>query len=338
MLPCGRRNWRIPVETKYAELNQIRYGANHSAAHPQIPAWLLEKEERETVKPSAPRVSVTHFIKKTLRHISEVFENELFCEQFAGKPLFLQSIDARVKLITLLAYMVLSNFTSSLVVLFALAVIPLLYAKLSGITMKPYIHRVWFYIPALIFVFSIPGSSSLFVTGKPLFYLLEPGVLNLKDGLYFSVGGITVALRAALRAGISLSLGFLLLLTTRWSQITGALASLHVPMLFISILNMAYRYLFVISVMACDMMEARFLRTVGKLGTGENRNFMGRNAAQLFLKSHRLSEEVYDAMCCRGFTGKTVSLDQFKVKNTDVLFLINNGIILLLLLAGEQLF
>jgi len=58
----------------------------------------------------------------------------------------------------------------------------------------------------------------------------------------------------------------------------------------------------------------------------------------LFLKSHRLSEEVYDAMCCRGFTGKTVSLDQFKIKNTDVLFMISNSIIILLLIAGERLF
>jgi len=302
----------------------------------EIPAWLLEENEPEVLPTS--KTSKTHFIKNTLKHISEVFANELFCEQFAGKQLFLQSIDPRVKLIFLLAYIVLSNFTANLAVLFALAIIPLLYAKLSGIIMKTYIHRVWFYIPVLIFVFSIPGASSLFVAGKPLFYLFRPGIMNLQEGVYFSANGITVVLRAVLRAGISLSLGFLLLLTTRWSQITGALASLHVPLLFIAILNMAYRYIFVISVMAIDMMEARYLRTVGKLKTGENRNFMGRNVAQLFLKSHCLSEEVYDAMCCRGFTGKVVCLDQFKVKTTDILFMITNSIILLLLLAGERLF
>lgn len=301
----------------------------------EVPTWLLEKGAEQAVKLSA---SKTHFIKKTLKHISEVFENELFCEQFAGKRLFLQSIDPRVKLVSLLAYLILSNFTANLAVLFALAVIPLLYAKLSGIAMKTYIRRIWLYIPVLIFVFSIPAATSLFVTGKPLFYLVQPGVLNLSGGLYFSAGGITVALRAALRAGISLSLGFLLLLTTRWSQITGGLSSLHIPLIFISVLNMAYRYIFVITVMATDMMEARFLRTVGKLKTAENRKFMAHNVAQLFLKSHFLSEEVYDAMCCRGFTGRMVSLNQVKIKNTDVLFIINNSMILLILIAAGRLF
>lgn len=282
--------------------------------------------------------SKTHFIRKTLKHISEVFENELFCEKFAGKPLFLQSIDPRVKLLTLIFYMVLSSFTSNIVVLLILAVIPLLYAKLSGLELKDYIRRAWLYIPVLVLISSIPGVTSLFVKGSPLVTVLRPGVMGLQSGLYFSMNGIEVALRIALRAGISLSFGFLLLLTTRWSKITSALALMHVPLLFISVLNMAYRYIFVISAMACDMMEARYLRTVGKLDTSDNRRFMGHSVAHMFIKSHYLSEEIYDAMRCRGFTDRPVSSDKFKVKGTDILFIINNVIIVLILIAGEHLF
>ncbi|MCX6384321.1 MAG: cobalt ECF transporter T component CbiQ [Actinobacteria bacterium] len=300
-----------------------------------IPAWLLEKNLYNDMEASA---SKTHFIRKTLKHISEVFENELFCEKFAGKPLFLQSIDPRVKLLTLIFYMVLSSFTSNIVVLLILAVIPLLYAKLSGLELKDYIRRSWLYIPVLVLVFSIPGVTSLFVKGSPLVTVLRPGVMGLQSGLYFSMNGIEVALRIALRAGISLSFGFLLLLTTRWSKITSALALMHVPLLFISVLNMAYRYIFVISAMACDMMEARYLRTVGKLDTSDNRRFMGHSVAHMFIKSHYLSEEIYDAMRCRGFTGRPVSCDKFKVKGTDIFFIINNVIIVLILIAGEHLF
>ena len=300
-----------------------------------IPAWLLEKNLYNDMESSA---SKTHFIEKTLRHISEVFENELFCEKFAGKPLFLQSIDPRVKLLTLIFYMVLSSFTSNIIVLLILAVIPLLYAKLSGLELKDYIRRAWLYIPVLVLVFSIPGASSLFVKGSPLVTVLKPGVMGLQSGLYFSMNGIEVALRVALRAGISLSFGFLLLLTTRWSKITSALALMHVPLLFISVLNMAYRYIFVISAMAFNMMEARYLRTVGKLDTSDNRRFMGHSIAHMFIKSHYLSEEIYDAMRCRGFTGRPVSYDKFKVKGTDILFIINNVIIVLILIAGEYLF
>jgi energy-coupling factor transporter transmembrane protein EcfT len=101
---------------------------------------------------------------------------------------------------------------------------------------------------------------------------------------------------------------------------------------------MAYRYLFVLANAAGDLMQARFLRTVGQLETGANRRFMGHSAAHLFLKSHFLSGEIYDAMCCRGFTGKPVSLTKGKVAAKDVFFLVSNVLILLILIVEEILF
>lgn len=300
-----------------------------------IPSWLLEKERPAG---GGAKSSGTHFIARTLRHFSEVFENEFFCEWYAAKPMLLQGIDPRVKIVTLLAFMVLSAFSSSIVILLALAVVALLYAKLSGLDLKDYLRRVWAYIPVIVFVFSLPGASSLITKGPPLFYVLRPGWLGLADGLYFTAGGIAMAVRLALRPGISLSFGFLLLLTTRWTHITGALASMRVPLLFISILNMAYRYIFVMSEKANSMMEARFLRTVGRLGTADNRRFMSRSAAQMFIQSHFLSEEIYDAMVCRCFSGRPVSVEKFRVKAIDILFAGNNLIVLLLLIAGEAIF
>lgn len=303
--------------------------------HTDIPSWLLEKDSG--VKTSTGSAG-THFIARTLHHVSEVFENEFFCERYASKSMLLQCLDPRIKIIVLLAFMLFSAFASSIVILLALAVIALVYAKLSGLNMKDYFRRVWAYIPVIVFAFSIPGASSLFTKGTPLFYLLKPGIFGLQAGLYFTASGIEMAVRLALRPGISLSFAFLLLLTTRWSQITGALAALRVPLPAVSILNMAYRYIFTIAEMANSMMEARFLRTVGKLQTADNRRFMSRSFAHLFIKSHFLSEEIYDAMACRGFTGKPVSIDRFKIGASDLLFLMNNLIVFIVLIVGERLF
>jgi len=301
---------------------------NHSVDF--IPSWLLVKNEYEYAGKSKNGL---HFIKKTLGHISEIFENEFFCEKYAGKPLLLQMIDPRIKLITLIFYLVLSSFTSNIILLVILALIPILYAKLSGLNMKDYIKRVWLYIPMIVLIISIPAATNEFVKGNVLFYLIRPGVLGLKEGLYFTLNGIEAAIRLSFRAGISLSFGFLLLLTTRWSHITRSLAVMHVPLIFISILNMAYRYIFVISNIAGDMLTARYLRTVGKLETSDNRKFMGHSIAHLFIKSHYLSEEVFDAMRCRGFTDEPVCMNTFKFKSTDFIFVINNVIIVLLLLG-----
>lgn len=300
-----------------------------------IPSWLTEKNRDAS---DMAKSSGTHFLAKTLHHFSEVFENEFFCERYAGKAMLLQNIDPRIKFWVLLVFMVFSAFSSNIAVLLFLAFIALLYAKLSGLDLGDYIRRTWAYIPVVVFIFSIPGASSLFVKGPPLFYVLRPGLLGLKAGLYFSAGGLGMAFRLALRPGISLSYGFLLILTTRWTRITGALASMHVPPIFISILNMAYRYIFVMSEMANNMVEARSLRTVGRLTTSDNRRFMSHSIAHLFIRSHFLSEEIYDAMVCRGFSGKPVGVEEFKIKATDILFVVNNLVILLILILGEYVF
>ena len=298
-----------------------------------IPSWLLGKNSHEIVRSSG-----THFIAKTLHHFSEVFENEFFCERYAAKQMLLQSIDPRIKITVLFAFMLFSSFSSSIVILFTLAVIAFVYAKLSGLDGKDFLRRAWVYIPLMVFLFSLPGASSLFTKGTPLITLLNPGTFFFRDGLYFTASGIEMALRLALRPGISLSFAFLLLLTTGWSRITGALASMRVPLTAVSILNMAYRYIFIMTATAANMMEARFLRTVGKLKASENRRFISGSAAGLFIKSHYFSEEIYDAMICRGFTGRPVSIGGFRTCGADILFFISNAVILIVLIMGDRLF
>lgn len=313
--------------------NQKSPNNNIQSEQPAVPAWMLEKSPSRV-----GRSSGTGFIAKTLRSFSEVFESEFRAERYASANKLLQCLDPRVKVIVLFGFMVFSAFSSSIVILLLLALIALLYAKLSGLDMKDYLRRVWAYIPLLVFILSLPGASSLFTKGTPLLIILPPGVLELHDGLYFTAPGVMMAVRLALRPGISLSFAFLLLLTTRWSQITEALARMHLPLMIVSVLNMAYRYIFIIAGMANSMMEARYLRTVGKLSAADNRRFMGHSAANLFIKSHFLSEEIYDAMVCRGFTGRPVSIETEKMQLSDILFIVNNAVILLLLIAGELLF
>lgn len=308
---------------------------SYSQPYDNIPSWLTEKNSCDNSK---KRFAGMGFIAKTLDRFSEVFENDFFCERYAAKPMMLQYLDPRVKLVVLFGFMLCGAFVSNIAVLIALAVIALVYAKLSGLNLKDYVRRVWAYIPLIVFVFSLPGATSLFFSGTPLFYILRPGMFGIRTGVYFTVFGMIMAFRLALRPGISLSFAFLLLLTTRWNRITAALSHLRMPLSVVSLLSMAYRYIFVLAGIAGEIMEARFLRTVGKLDASENRRFISRSAANMFLKSHALSEEIYDAMVCRGFCGEFVSMERFKLGSADAVFIINNIVILAVLIIGEYLF
>lgn len=300
----------------------------------RIPDWLLESNGNCTEN---HRRSKTHFLRRTMKNISGIIENELYCEKFAAKDDFLQIIDPRVKLCTFLIFMVLGSMAGSMPVLTVLSAIPIVYAGLSGIPVKVFLKRIWLIVPLAVFVVSLPGASSLLIKGRPIFYVIGPGGLGIKEGLYFCADGMATALRLMFRTGISLSFAFLLFLTTRWSKITSALASMHVPAIVISILNMAYRYIFLLSEIARGMMESRFLRTTGKLKSSDNRRFMAHSTAHLFLKGHCISEEIYEAMCCRGYTGDSAVLSISDIERKDFVFIMINAVILFLLIVGEHL-
>lgn len=301
----------------------------------EIPSWLLSSGADDVKKTG---YSKSGFILRTMRNFSEILENEFYCEIYTSKEKLLQAVDPRVKIIVFAAFMIFSSFTGSLTVLAALAVIAAVYAGLSGLRLNDYLRRVWAYIPLIVFIFSLPGALNLFVKGKPVFYITGRGSPISAAGLYFTSAGLKNAFRLALRPGISLSFTFLILLTTSWTDIMGAFSSMRIPAAVTSILSMAYRYIFVLSQSAENMMEARFLRTVGRLGSSDNRRFVARSAAMLFVKSNFLSEEIYNAMVCRGFDGKTVSINGYGIRAADVIFIINSMLIFMILIAGVHLF
>ncbi len=186
-------------------------------------------------------------------------------------------------------------------------------------------------MPLVILLFSLVGTSSLFVGGRPLFYLIPPRLFGNWSGLYFTAGGIVAAFRIALRTGISISFAALLLMTTHWQQITGAFSSMHLPQIAVAVLDMAYRYIFFLSESAREMFEARFLRTVGKVSASESRKQTGGSIAILFLKSRAVGDEVYDAMRCRGYGGSFRSLRGPRMRAADFVFLFLNLILFLFL-------
>ncbi|MDR2865480.1 MAG: cobalt ECF transporter T component CbiQ [Spirochaetaceae bacterium] len=279
-----------------------------------------------------------NFLLKTIKSFASVFNIDFFSERYSEKKKLFQCIDPRIKLVVIFAFIIFSSLARDIVVFIMLALSALLYAKLSGLNTADYIRRVWMYVPLFIFIFSLPGG--FFIPEGPQISFIERGestVPFLSNGLYYSKAGIIIALRLALRAGISLSFGFLLLLTTRWTGITQALLSFRIPLVIISILNMTYRYIFVVSLNALDMIEARYLRSVGRLSSTEKRSLMIRSIGSLFIKSHTLSDEIYHAMVCRCFTGTPVTMENGKIGVGDIIFLITNIFILSVLAAYSLL-
>ncbi len=296
-----------------------------------VPEWLLKNNDYK-----AAEKSHSQFLRKTLGTFSDVFLNEFLSEKHAGRSGLLQAVDPRVKLLTLLFFAVFASCVSSVPVIIAEALVAVLYASQSGLNLHNYLRRVWGYLPPIMFIVSLPGATSFFSAGEPLFYIIKNAPFA-PHGVYFTAAGLAVALRIALRCGVSLGFGYLIFITTRMAELEKSLNALKLPQIFVSVLGMAYRYIFVLTEIASNMVEARFLRTVGKLKGESGRRFFAHGAATLFIRSQRLSSDVYDAMCCRCYTGRAVSLRTLKISAQDFIFIASNAIIVAILLFGVYL-
>jgi cobalt ECF transporter T component CbiQ len=292
-----------------------------------IPDWMQKNDMPEILSESSMN---TGFIRKTLNEISKIIQNDLISERYASKMGFLQSIDPRVKLTSLLLLVIISGMAKSFFSLILLAALGFVLARLSNIQTGMFLKRVWLVLPVLMFIISLPAATNLLVQGKPVFFLT--------DNYFVSLEGILTITKLSLRIGISFSFGYLLMMTTRWSQTTKALEMLKVPGLIISVLDMTYRYLFVLVRITVEMFEARYLRMVGTVNTNANRKFISESIAFLFIKAKAMSDEVYDSMVCRGYTGDTVSIKQFRMKKFDWVWIFNVIMISILLFIGEMIF
>lgn len=246
-------------------------------------------------------------LEGALNSITQALEQDLFAEEISHREGLFQSLDARVKVISVLALLISVSLSRSLAVIGAVYLIVLVLALMSAVPTDFLIKRVWLALPFFTGLIVLPA---LFLTpGAPLIQVLP--------GLAVTRSGVTTALFLLGRVGTSVSLTLLLVLTTPWSTVLSALTVLRVPEVFVLILGMTYRYIYLLLHTANDMFLSRKSRMVGRLSTSENQRMLAAIGGTLLGKSINLSNEVYLAMQSRGFRGSLVTLKPFKMRPAD---------------------
>jgi cobalt/nickel transport system permease protein len=251
------------------------------------------------------------FVEKTLAGITSSIEQAVFSEENARRDGFLQRRDPRVKVIGSLAIIIaaaLSRDWSVLIVLYAVVVAA---AWVSAIDMGLFLKRVWLGIPLFSGIIIVP---SIFFIGGDHHILTIP--LGLFD-LTVTREGLEKAAVFVLRVGVCVSTAILLILTTKWADVLRSLSVLKVPSVFILVLAMAYRYIFLFLHTANGMFLARKSRIVARTSGREQRWWIVSTIGVLMSRSFRMSEEVYQAMLARGFTDRIVTMNDYRFGLVD---------------------
>ena len=117
-----------------------------------------------------------------------------------------------------------------------------------------------------------------------------------------------------------------------WHKLTAALRAFHVPSLIIFILDTTLRYIAILGQESAELLTALKLRSVGK--NPDKKAALSGVAGIMLQKSQRLSQDLYEAMRCRGFTGEYQVYDDGKKRPLSPA----TGVLLLMLLSYVYLF
>lgn len=308
----------------------------------QMPEWLLTKEKNEVCPCECiGKRRKVGFLEKTINDIDKFLKEVIFCEDIAYKKGFLQKLDPRVKVITLIVLVLSVTFIHKIAVLSILYLISCILAKISHISIKFYFKRIWLIVPFFTGIMVMPSIFNFVTKGDSLITLLNFGhqlhfgPFILPSELMITKQGVFGAFLLIVRVGISVSLAFLFISTTPWSNLLKALRVLFLPKIFITILEMCYRYIFILLSITTEMFIAKKSRTFAETDSKEGRRFVSNAMGSLFGKSYTLSEEVYGAMISRGYKGEPVLINNFKITMIDFQWLLGTAICILLAFGGE---
>jgi cobalt/nickel transport system permease protein len=278
-----------------------------------------------------------------LRGLTHALQESVFSERIAARPGLLQNIDPRAKTGGLLGLLVTAAFLRHWYILAGLYVLTLVLAGASRISLRFFIKRVWLFIPVFAGIIVLPSLFNVFRAGEPLWTIWDfsrevtLGPWSLGTSLAVTKQGLEGAVLLITRVAVSVSLAVLLALTTRWSDLLKALRVYFVPRIFILILSMTYRYIFLLLSLASDMFTARTSRMVGPSGPREDRRFAATSMGTLLGKSHTMSDEIYAAMISRGYNGEPMSTHRFRMRGADWVLLATAALICLAAVGGDSL-
>ena len=267
------------------------------------------------------------FIERSIGGALAFFKEAIFADETSGLPGVMQSLDPRIKIVTVLLCLLLVLFTRSIGVLGFFYLLSILLAVASRIHLGFFLKRTWIFIPLFSLMIAIPA----------MFSFVSPGASVLSAGaLHITRPGLMAAGFFIGRVITSVSLVVLLSLTTRHFDLLKALRFFGIPRIFVMVLGICYRYLYLF----VEIVENTHRAIRSRVGSGmhyrKGQRVVAWNIAHLWMRSYALNEQVYSAMVSRGFRGEPVALDHFQARPRDWFWLLAAIAVIVLLGYAEH--
>ncbi len=287
-----------------------------------IPEWMRVSDAGPTPGSAIYKKRKNH-VQSTLSGIFNFFEDSVTSESYTRRNGILQSLDPRVKLVSILALILAITMTMDWRVLLAVYLLVLIFAYLSKIEVGFFIKRVWLFIPIFAGIIAMPMLFNIFYPGDSLVTLATPGPdawlgpIRLPETISITGKGVMAAMVFTLRVATCVSATVLLVLTTPREKLFKSLRSVGVPKVYVLTLDMCYRYIYMFTDLIRAFYTAKKSRTIKRLSLLDEQKWVGGRIGYTLVKSLDMGEKVHGAMVSRGYNGDVKILDDFRLKPRD---------------------
>ena len=208
-------------------------------------------------------------------------------EQLSAQSSYIHNLHPLVKIVSTAVYILclLSFDRYTFLGMVPYALYPLLVIFLAKIPISIIFKRTLIALPFCLFA----GISNVFIDRETA----------VQIGMFAISFGMLSLFVILLRTLLCVAAVLILVAVTPFRELTEELRRLHLPNIFITLLEMIYRYIGVLLEEAATMFTAYRLRS--RFGKGVEMKHMGSFVGQLLLRSFDRAERVYGAMKCRGY-------------------------------------
>ncbi|MFL0269090.1 energy-coupling factor transporter transmembrane component T family protein [Candidatus Clostridium radicumherbarum] len=249
-----------------------------------MPEWLLENDNY------IPEKDSVNFINKSILAILNILTRIRLQSNAAASKL---GVNDFTKLVSVLLMIIFVSLSKSITYVLIANVFLLVLINVLNIDEIKYVLKVSFVMAVITLLILLPsillgyGNNALMITLK----------------VFSSVAFVNI-----------------LSCSTKWNDLLVALKLFKVPDLFIFVLDITIKYIILLGEFSLSMIYALKLRSVGK-NNSKNASLSG-IVGTMFIKSKEMSEEMYGAMECRGFTGEYRAFKKFKFSLADFICII----------------
>lgn len=227
-----------------------------------------------------------------------------------------------VSFINILFCIILNNIYVSIFTFFVMSFITVCLGKI-----KLYDYIIILFIP-FMFIIASSIAMAVEVSSKPQ----NQYFINLHwFYLYTSKENIFMTLKVILKVLASLSAMYMMILSTHADEIISVLKKLHIPKLVVELMNIIYRFIFILFDVQFKMKNSAKSR-LGYRDFKTSCYSFGYIAANLLLISFKKANTYYDALVSRCYNGDLIFLEEEKkIKQVHVIISILYFLILIII-------